>query len=132
TLKISIIPVLDEDENYLGVITADSLLRALCHFSSWQEEGSIIEIEMPSRNYSLYEIARLVEGNNLKILSSFTHLRPDTQTTVVTLKINSLNLESIVSAFERYGISVNGVYHETEYSEDLRERYDSLMRYLNV
>lgn len=131
-LNISSIPVLDEDENYVGLITAKDLLKGLNQFSALQHEGSIIELEMPMRNYSLYEIARIVESNELQILSCFTNIHPDLATAEITLKLNSPNLAPLVAAFERYNIQVKAVHQETEYTEDLKERYDSLMRYLNV
>ncbi|MFN8293559.1 MAG: CBS domain-containing protein [Chitinophagales bacterium] len=131
-LNIGTIPVLDEEENYVGLITAEELLKGLNTFSSLQHEGSIIELEMPLRNYSLYEIARIVESNELQILSCFTNIRAEVAVAEVTLKLNSANLSALVAAFERHGILVKAVHQETEYTEDLKERYDSFMRYLNV
>lgn len=131
-LNIGSIPVLDEDENYVGLITAEDLLKGLNQFSALQHEGSIIELEMPLRNYSLHEISRIVEGNELQILSCFTNVRPEVAIAEITLKLNSSNLAPLVAAFERYNIQVKAVHQETEYTEDLKDRYDSLMRYLNV
>lgn len=131
-LNVSVIAVLDEEEDYIGAITSTDLLKGLNEFSSLLQEGSIIELEMPLRNYSLHEISRIVESNELQILSCFTNIRTDIAMAEVTLKLNSSNLAALVAAFERYGISVKAVHEETEYTEDLKERYDSLMRYLNV
>lgn len=131
-LNIGAIPVLDEDENYMGIITAQDLLRGLNIFSSLQQEGSIVELEMQLRNYSLHEISRIVESNELQILSCFTNIRTDTALAEVTLKLNSANLAALIAAFERHNIQVRAVHEEIEYTEDLKERYDSLMRYLNV
>ncbi|HRN93363.1 MAG: CBS domain-containing protein [Chitinophagales bacterium] len=131
-LNIGVIAVLDEDENYVGLITANDLLKGLNLFSSLQQEGSIVELEIQLRNYSLHEISRIVESNELQILSCFTNIRTDTAMAEVTLKLNSANLAPLVAAFERHNIQVRAVHEETEYTEDLKERYDSLMRYLNV
>lgn len=131
-LKISVIPVLDDEEHYVGLVTADDVLRALSAFSSLNDEGSIIELEIALKDYSLSEIARIAEGNETKILSCFTNIRQDVAKVDVTLKLNTNDLSVLVAAFERYEYEVKGVYHETGYTEDLKDRYDSFMRYLNV
>jgi predicted transcriptional regulator len=131
-LQIGSIPVLNENEEYIGLITAENLLNGLSQFSALSMEGSIMELEVPFRNYSLFEISRIVESNEVRILSCFTHYRSDAAVVEITLKLSSSNLSAVVSAFERYNIIVKSVYHETEYTEDLKERYNSLMRYLNV
>ncbi len=131
-LKVGVVPVLDEDENYCGLISADDILRALSNFSSLNDEGSILELEVALKNFSLTEIARIVEGNETQILSCFTNIRQDVAKVDVTLKLNTTDLTKIIAAFERFDYQIKGVYHETGYTEDLKERYDSFMRYLNV
>jgi hypothetical protein len=50
----------------------------------------------------------------------------------VTLKLNTHELSAIIAAFERYEYSVKGVYNDDTYHEDVKDRYDALMRYLDV
>ena len=131
-LKIGVVPVLDEEENYVGLVSSEDILGALSSFSSLTDEGSIIELEVPLKDFSLTEIARIVEGNEIQILSCYTNIRQDVAKVDVTLKLNKADLSVLVAAFERYEYQVKGVYQETGYTEDLKDRYDSFMRYLNV
>ncbi len=50
----------------------------------------------------------------------------------ITVKLNKTELQGIIAAFERYEYVITGVFNETEYTEDMKEHYDALMRYLNV
>ena len=50
----------------------------------------------------------------------------------VTLKLNTNELSSIVAAFERFEYEVKGVHQDESYHEDVKDRYDALMKYLDV
>ncbi|MCW5907750.1 MAG: CBS domain-containing protein [Chitinophagales bacterium] len=130
--NVRVVPVVDEDHNYVGVISAESCLRAFATLNSVKEHGGIIELEIPLKDYSLSEIARVVEDNDAAILNLYTNSDKETGKMQITLKLNTTELNSIVSAFERYKYEVKSVHNEEEYTEDLKERYDALMRYLNV
>ena len=42
------------------------------------------------------------------------------------------DLQALIAAFERYEYIVRNIYNETEYTGEIKDRYDALMRYLNV
>ena len=84
------------------------------------------------RDYSLAEIARLVESENASILSSFISSRPDSSKLEVTLKLNRREIKHIVATFERFEYVVKASFQESDYMDSLMERYDSLMNYLSV
>jgi hypothetical protein len=50
----------------------------------------------------------------------------------VTLKFNSREVSRLVATYERFNYRVKAAYQESDYAEDLQERYDGLMSYLNV
>ncbi len=83
-------------------------------------------------DYSLAEIAQIVESNNAKILSSYITSGPDSTEMEVTLKINKSNLDAILRTFERYEYNVTASYQKSKYQDDLKNRYDELMNYLKL
>jgi CBS domain-containing protein len=131
-LQLSILPVIDSNNTYLGIITQDSLLNYFAQSASLQQTGGILIIEMNTRDYAMSEIARIVESEGSSILSSFVTSRLDATKVEVTLKINRQNLSAIIGTFQRYGYIIKASFQENEYSQNLKERYDSLMSYLNV
>jgi acetoin utilization protein AcuB len=130
--QLSVIPVVDDNEHLLGVITLEALLSHFAQSTSLTEPGSILVLEISRRNYSLAEIARLAEYEQATILSSSILSRPDSMNLEVTLKFNSREISRLVATYERFNYQVKASYQESDYIDDLQERYDGLMNYLNV
>ena len=131
-LKLLLIPVVDKDENYMGVISQESIIMTFAKMSSITESGSVIVLEVNKNDYSLAEISRIVEETNASILSCYIAQQKDSMKLEVTLKLNTTEIKQIVSSFERYDYKVLGSYQETEYYDDLKDRFNSLMSYLNI
>ena len=131
-MQLTIIPVIDRDENYLGIITMENLLHYFATHFSFSDPGSILVLEMSRGNYSLAEVARITESEDITILSSFVNNMPDTSLMYVTLKLNRQDINALKSTFERFGYQISASFSEVEYHDGLKERYDLLMSYLNV
>lgn len=130
--KLTIVPVIDREDNYLGMVTNEDLLRFFAESSTFRDPGSIVILEMSRHDYSLAEIARIVESEGAVILSSFVRTFPDTNRTEVTIKVNSQSIAATLATFERFDYKVTASFNEKQLQESMRERYDSLMNYLNV
>jgi len=132
--KLTIVPVVDGEDNYMGMITQADLLRFFAQTGSFTEPGSILVLEMSRRDYSLAEISRIVEGEQAAILSCYvtTAVTEADQNIDVTLKINRQEISRIIATFDRFDYRVKASFQETEYFETLKDRYDSLLNYLNV
>ena len=130
--NVKVVPVLNKDEKYIGVITAESCLRAFAKLQSVTSEGGIIMLSVPVKDFQLSEIARIVESNNANILAFYSQIDAETAIMDITLKVNTTELSAIISSFERYEYEVKGVYKDENYDEEVKDRYDALMRYLDV
>lgn len=130
--QLTLIPVVDIHENYMGSITLQSLLDNFALSMSVSDPGGILVLEMSSVDYSLSEIARIVESNDAKILSVFITTDPDSTKLEVTLKLNRIDLASVIQTFIRFNYTIKAAFNEQNDQDDLRERYDSLMNYLNI
>ena len=129
--NLSIVPVLDEKNHYLGVITSRKLLYSIAKSATIQSPGGVIILEMPDHDYSLTEIASIAESNNTKILSSYIISKPNSTNIEVTIKLNKQEVTAIIKDFERHEYKVSGSYKDEEADGDYLERYESLMRFLN-
>lgn len=130
--QLTVIPVVDEDGNYHGMISLEDVLNCFARMAAFSESGSIVVLEFQRRNYSLAEIARIVESENASILSTFVTSDPQSNVVEVTIKINRQDIHGILKAFERFGYEVKASFNEGEYLETLQDRYNALMNYLNV
>jgi len=132
SLKLSLIPVLDLKNHFLGSITLDNLIYAFSTVCSIEIPGGVIVLEISNRDYLLAQIAQIVESNNAKILSLFVNSNPDSTRLEVTIKINKIDINDVLQTFTRYNYSIKSSFSESENFDNLKDRYDSLMRYLNV
>lgn len=130
--KLSALPVITRDNEYLGIITKDNLLAALAQYNGVKETGGIIALDVDPRDYSLSEIARIAESNEVTILSVNTITNPVTGRLEVLLKTNRLELQSILATFERFSYIVKYTFSEEPEEELLKKNYDLLMNYINM
>ncbi|HPD94308.1 MAG: CBS domain-containing protein [Bacteroidales bacterium] len=132
-LQLSLMPVLDVNKNYLGVITQMELLHYFADLSAFKNPGGIIVLEMNSNNYSLTQISQIVEGNNAKILAAYVTTHPNTTKIEVTLKLNVTDLTSIKQTFNRYNYTVSGAFlRQDDESDLLNDRLNFLFKYLDI
>jgi CBS domain-containing protein len=132
-LKLTVVPVLDENSHYMGVITTTDLVRYLAGISSMDQQGGIIVLEVIERDYSLSQIAQIVESNNVKVLSMYITSPPESTRLEVTLKVNTNDLVSVIRTFERYNYDVKTwVTSDDSMDRFYSERFDILMKYMNI
>lgn len=130
--RLTVIPVVDKENNYLGVVSLHDLLKYFAESASFSERGSVIVLTVNKHNYSLAQIARIVESEGAIILNSFVTSAADSTELQITLKVNRPDINSILATFGRFGYDITASFSETEYMDSLQEHYDSLMHYLNV
>ena len=131
-LKITVVPILTRDHEYIGCTDLLYLMSQITAVGSIKENGGILVLKMAIHDYSLTEISRIVEENNAKVLSSYVTSKQDSTEIEVTLKINVLNLDSIIRTFERYDYIISETYAKGTHEKDMKGRYDELMNYLKM
>lgn len=131
-LKLSIVPVLDQQKKYVGVVSINKVLNFTGNLYAINAPGGIIVLSISNVNNSLAHMSQIVEANNAQVLSSYVSSFPDSTRLEVTLKINKTDLTAIVASFERYEYEVKAVFNDTNDDTSAMDRYDSFMNYLNV
>lgn len=130
--KLSMVAVLDEEQHYLGAITLADIIKHYAETGIFEDAHGVIVLEMNPKNYSMAEVASIVESENGKILSAYITPDPESETIDLTLKINLTDLSRIIASFERHEYHIKEHYHHTEFIDDLKSRYDQLMSFLNI
>jgi CBS domain-containing protein len=130
--KLSLLPVLDANKNYKGLISINTIIEHLATLTSAKEPGGIIVLEVDNRNNSLSHIAQIVESDNAQILSSFVESFPDSTKLEITLKLNRTEISSIIASFLRYNYVVKATFNDIKSYDGTSDRYDQLMNYLDI
>jgi acetoin utilization protein AcuB len=130
---LTVLPVLDEKERYSGCILQHTLLEKLSSVFTVDNPGAIIVLEVNQRDYVLSEIAKIVESQDLKILNLYVTTEKESTKMDVTIKLNSTEIQALMQTFNRYNYIIKAAYTDDEKMyDDLRDRYDSLMKYLSI
>jgi CBS domain-containing protein len=130
--KLTVVPVLDAKKNYLGLISINALTEYFALLTSVEKPGGIIVLEINNKNNSLAHMAQIVESDNAQILSSYVRTYPDSTRLEVTLKVNKQDISNIIATFLRYEYDIKATFNHTGDNDNSRDRYDSLMNYLNL
>ena len=130
--NLSVLPVLDVEDKYLGVITLPDLSHELAQMMA-VEKGAIIVLKMSVRDYSLSQISQIVEGNDTKIVSLFVQNQSKTDNIYVTIKFNRTDISPVIQTFERYSYRIVQVFSsDREIDTMLEDRYNSFMKFLSI
>ena len=130
--QTSVVPVITEQKEFLGSITAQTLLKTLGNFSGAQQIGGIIVLEMERSQFSISEISKIVESNEATILHLNTMVQPETGLLTITIHINKKELSMVVAAFERYEYDVTYYFGEEKFENEIHSNYKNLMNYLGI
>ena len=127
------VAVLSSAGSFMGVVGIEDTIRAIANSTAVQDQGAILVLLVNYRDYSLAEISRLVEGENARVLSvAVSRDIADSSMFRVTLKINQTEVSHIVASLERFGYKIIGRFQEEESKSNEKERFDLLMKYLNI
>lgn len=129
---LSVVAVVDAEGTYLGCITLSDLVTKFEELAVINQAGGIIVLSLNKHDYSLAQVAHVIESNNAKILSSYIFERPETGVLELTLKVNREEVSSIVQSLERFDYQVIAYFQENKQLEDLKGRYNELMRFINI
>jgi len=131
--KLTVVPVLDEENHFRGVITYNEIISGIASFSSVEQPGGLIVLKVLSHDYSMSRISQIVESNDARILSMYITSNPESTSLEITLKVNTTDLTSIIRTFERYSYEVTTwVTENDELDRFYTDRYNLLMKYLNM
>jgi len=126
------IPVVDETESVIGLLRLIDIIRYLENTISIKHRGAFITLKLGQNDYNLQEIARIVESNDARVLS--VHFEPDSGDghLLCTIKINQEDLSHILATFERFDYQPIAHSSINDDHDDLSDRYNLLMKFLNI
>lgn len=130
--KLSLVPVIDDKENYIGVIGLYELTQFYSELASANQPGGVIVLAVDVNNYMVSQIGQIIEENDAHILSLYTLNSHNSNKVDIYIKIDKTDLRPIIKSFERFDYDVLESYMESDFNNELEDRYDSLMHYLNI
>ncbi|MEX1136110.1 MAG: CBS domain-containing protein [Balneolales bacterium] len=132
--NLKLIPVVDEKENFLGVVLRSELYKALSEMLNVSEHGSVITIEQQEHDFSLSEVVRIIESENAKILG--IAVQPPNKISDhfrLSIKLNLTDLSRVKAALSRYNFIIIQDSGNTQTdSGEYEDRADEFIRFLDL
>ncbi len=127
----NVIPVLDENKNYIGYYDLRDILDIFSTSPYMVEESEILIVEKLEDDCSISEVSQIVESNGGKLLGLYISERKN-GFIQVTLKIVSEEINEIMHTFRRYDYKVISTHENDVYLADLKSRSEYLQKYLEM
>jgi Mg/Co/Ni transporter MgtE len=127
----NVVPVLNEENAYLGYYELEDIVKFFHETPFLREQGGIIVIKKSMQDYSMSQIAQIVESNNGKLLGLFVS-EADAENVQITIKIALGAMNDIIQTFRRYNYEIVSEHHEDNYLNNLKERSEYLDKYLSM
>lgn len=127
----NVVPILDENNIYIGYYEMEDIMKFFQETPFLKEPGGIIIVQKGLLDYSMSEVAQIVESNNGKVLGSFVS-EANLENVQITIKIGLGPINEIIQTFRRYNYDIISEHQEDTYINSLKERSDYLDKYLNI
>lgn len=127
----NVVPILDENNIYIGYYEMEDIMKFFQETPFLKEPGGIIIVQKGLLDYSMSEVAQIVESNNGKVLGSFVS-EANLENVQITIKIGLGAINEIIQTFRRYNYDIISEHQEDTYINSLKERSDYLDKYLNI
>lgn len=127
----NILVVLNAEQQYEGMLMMDDVISGLSTLPFISEPGAIMIVEVSQKQFSISEVAKIAESNNARIIGLFiTGYQEDK--IQITLKLIAENLASVGETFERFNYKVIFKFFNDEKEDLMKDRFDMLMKYLDI
>ena len=127
----NVVPILNDKNKYIGYYEITDVIKFLNETPFLKETGGIIVVEKLTIDYSMSQIAQIVESNNGKLLGLFVS-EASNDKVQVTVKTTLGSLNEIIQTFRRYNYEIISEHDEDDYLNNLKERSEYLDKYLNI
>jgi hypothetical protein len=129
--KLDLLPVFSRENEYKGLVRARDLITPFLVRNVEEGESSVVLLEMNDFDYSLAALCNIVEYNRSAILQVLvgSHVKGKIW---VHLVLNTTIIQSILSSFYRYNYNILFVHNQKDVDTLIDDRYQSLMKYLDL
>lgn len=129
---ITMMPVIDNDQKYLGTIGCHEFVKLFAELSNVNEPGDILVLEIFVYDYMLSKIVYIIEENNSKVLNLYTSPVTEDKTILVNIKISNNATGAIIANLERMEYRVLYSFSDQTLLDDNKDHFDGLMMFLNT
>ncbi len=107
--KIGALPVVDEKEELLGIITETDILETFVETTGLGKPSSRVEVEMEDKPGALAKVAQLIKKHDINIISVMTIPASTKGKRIVVFRLATINPSAVRNEIEGAGYAVLSV-----------------------
>jgi len=131
--NLTTLPVVSDEGLFMGLVRRHDLFDRFARMLATQESGAIVSLEVNERDVVLSQIIYLIEQNDGRVLSLSTEKRDEAEGTLgITIKLNVKDVTRIRHLLEHNGYTVEAAFGDDTDPDDLLDRVQEFLRYLEV
>ncbi len=128
-----VLPVIDSKKKYVGGLSIWEISQRLYDIFPINNGGAILQMEIPYRNYSLSELANIIEGTNCKVTMLTVFPIKDSNNISLVFSIDKNDATETIQALDRHGYTVDSWFmNKGKIDSMMEERYSAFMKYINI
>ncbi|MCO5287100.1 MAG: CBS domain-containing protein [Chitinophagaceae bacterium] len=128
----NVIPVINEESEYLGSIMYFDLINALGNFSGAGEYGALIVLAIPQPKLVFSELNTIMESDGATILHYNVSPIAASSVMEVTIGLDKKEISTIIASLERYNYKILFTSGDDLIESQLEDNYNNLMNYLDI
>ncbi len=124
----SLIPIISKEKDYMGYIKPIDIINEIGYIS---EDNTIsVSIVVDNKDYNLYELSRLIQENDGKIISFFSKIKQ--KKIHLNIIISCVNSRMILQMLRRYDYDIIETHQNKVETTNLDDRFEAFIKYLNT
>ena len=127
---LEICPIVDDENNFLGCVKAIDIFKEVIG-GQFSGSGSLISLAINQKDYSLSDISRIIETEGFRIEKLFLAKGNQSDYHLI-IKLNKIEIDAAINSLKRFGYQVSQINKRAENAYPDKERYDQLMKYLEI
>ncbi|WP_442267559.1 CBS domain-containing protein [Tenacibaculum sp. ZS6-P6] len=127
----NIIPVLDENQNYIGYYDLRDILDVFTDSPFMHQDNETLIVAKSKSDFSMSQVSQIVESNKAKLLGLYVS-KENVDNVEITIKLSSEEMNEVIQTFRRYDYSVVSQHEDDSYLEELKDRANYLRKYLDM
>ena len=131
--KVRFLPVVDENDRYLGIVWRKHLFGSLSDMLSLSEYGTVLTISIDNENYVLSEIIRLIEQEETRVRGLTVETQQNNETIKrVSVKLDQTDVSRVIASLRRHGYVVHSESRDDILEMEYEQRADEFLRFLEI
>ena len=124
--------VFNESGNFIGTIIDRYLLKEIGRKYQFGERGSVLVLSFDKSKFLVSDVLRILETEGGFPIMFFSNLGEKQDEIHLTVKLQILDNQNIINSLNRFGVEILYSMEVPDYSDFLNDRYDQLIKYLDI